>query len=106
MISTFVAFSSQTKNSDPIQSKTFGDYIDFGVGVTTGITKGALISGKDLLSSAAQAIVHPVDTCHSTFEAFASLAQLVKSQEWEILGQALAPEICELVNNWENRKSG
>lgn len=87
------------------KSTTFVDCFDFSVGATTGMAKGAVESGKQLLSFAANAITHPVDTGHGIYVAFSNIAKLAYTQEWKELSQTLAPEVCELINTWESLSS-
>ncbi|KPK32604.1 MAG: hypothetical protein AMS24_03795 [Chlamydiae bacterium SM23_39] len=85
-----------------IKSTTFVDCFDFSVGATTGMAKGAVESGKQLISFAANAITHPVDTGRGLYVAFSNIAKIAYSQEWKELSQTLAPEVCELINTWES----
>jgi len=89
------------KNIKSEKSAILGDCVDFSIGATTGITKGAVESGKQLLSFAGTAITHPIDTSYGIYEAFSTLAKLAHSQEWKALSESLTPEVCELVNKWE-----
>ncbi|KPK33716.1 MAG: hypothetical protein AMS24_00075 [Chlamydiae bacterium SM23_39] len=84
------------------KSITFVDCFDFSVGTTTGIAKGAVESGKQLISFAANAITHPVDTGRGIYVSFSNIAKLAYSQEWKELSKILAPEVCELINIWES----
>jgi hypothetical protein len=38
--------------------------------MTAGLTKGAVESGKDLVSFASKAISHPINTSHEIYDAF------------------------------------
>ena len=84
------------------RSISFGDCIDFSAGVTTGVAKGAVGSTKQMLLFAANAITHPLDTSVGIYEGFSNLSKLAVSQEWKLLSQSLAPEVCDLVDEWNN----
>jgi len=84
------------------KSTPFVDCFDFTFGVTTGITKGAVESGKQLMSFAANAITHPVKTYSGFVNSIQMLSDLAKDNEWKTLSKILFPEVCELVNNWDS----
>jgi len=81
---------------------SFSDCIDFSAGIITGIAKGAVGSTKQMLLFAANAITHPLDTSVGIYEGFSNLSKLAVSQEWKLLSQSLAPEVCDLVDQWNN----
>lgn len=91
----------EQKYIQPQKSINFGDCVDFSIGASSGLTKGTIESGKQLLSFAGNAIIHPIDTGYEIYEAFSNLAKLVYSQEWKVLKETLAPEVSELINKWE-----
>lgn len=80
---------------------TFSNCIDFTMGAAIGLPKGAVESGKELATFAGNLASHPVNTSREMMKAISTLVELAHSQEWDILKQALAPEICELVDNWD-----
>ena len=92
---------NEQKNNNTERAFFLSDSIDFSLGVRTGIAKGTIGSGKELLSFAANAITHPIDTTYGIYEAFSNLSKLACSQEWRALSKAIAPEICTLVNEWK-----
>ena len=96
-------YQAYTEQKNKLEKPTtFIDCFDFSRGVTTGITKGAVESGKQLISFAAKAITHPINTGQEVYEAFSNVAKLAYSQEWKTLSQALAPEVCTLVKEWDS----
>jgi hypothetical protein len=88
------------KNIQQPKTVTF-DYLDFSLGLGSGLTKGAAESGEQLLAFAGNVLNHPIDTSVEMYEAFSTLAKLTASKEWKVLGQTLTPEVLELVNKWE-----
>ncbi|NGX35647.1 MAG: hypothetical protein K1000chlam1_00477 [Candidatus Anoxychlamydiales bacterium] len=77
----------------------------FYVGARIGLDKGVIASGKQLLLFATNALAHPIDTSYGIYEAFSSLYKLACSQEWNALGQALVPEVYQLIDEWETLSS-
>ncbi len=57
-------------------------------------------SGHQLATFASELVSHPIDIGNNVCRAFTSLAKLALSQEWATLSQSLAPEVCQLVNEW------
>jgi len=55
-----------------------------------------------MLLFAANAITHPLDTSVGIYEGFSNLSKLAASKEWKLLSQSLAPEVCDLVDQWNN----
>jgi tetratricopeptide (TPR) repeat protein len=81
------------------------DMTDFSLGFATGLPRGLKESGSQFLSFATKCINHPIATAQEIGQAFALLAELAHSQEWATISQALAPEVCDLVNTWDNLSS-
>ena len=90
---TYIA-SSQPKPS--ILSNT----IDFGIGFVKNVPIGAVESGHQLSAFASELIVHPIDTSYNVCSAFATLADLACTQQWAVLSESMAPEVCQLANEW------
>jgi tetratricopeptide (TPR) repeat protein len=96
-IKDFKAFTQNTND----KQITFDDCAYFGINFSKGMTIGAYESGKHLCSFAANAIVHPINTTKEVYQAFSTLAKLTYSKEWKALREALAPEVCQLISEWE-----
>ena len=88
--------SSQPKPS--ILSNT----IDFGIGFAQNVPKGAVESGRQLTAFASDLITHPIDTSCNVCSAFATLAELACTQQWAALSESIAPEVCQLANEWNS----
>src|SRR3989344_3000228 len=89
-----------------IEDKPITNYlsnsVDFVSGFRSGLFEGGIDSGKQLALFAANTITHPVDTTVGIYQAFSSLANLAVSQEWKTLSQVIAPEICDIIKNWND----
>lgn len=75
--------------------------IDFCIGFVTNINTGAIDSGRELVCVASELVRHPIDTTGCVCEAYANLADMAASREWKALSQSVAPEVCELVDDWK-----
>jgi tetratricopeptide (TPR) repeat protein len=65
------------------------------------LPQGSAESVKEHGSFASDLVCHPIDTAEQVGKAFISLSKLAYSQEWGAIAQSLAPEVCELVQNWD-----
>ena len=74
--------------------------IDFGIGFAQNVPKGAVESGRQLTAFASDLIIHPVDTSCNVCSAFAALAELACTQQWSALSESIAPEVCQLADEW------
>ncbi len=96
-LSDYSTYSAQ----ETLPSKdTLSNTVDFGVGFAKGLPKGVMESGHQLAAFASELVSHPIDTGNNVCRAFTSLAKLALSQEWATLSQSLAPEVCQLINEW------
>ena len=102
-LSDYDAYIKQKNEIKP--SSTFNESVDFTVGMTSGIAKGSIESGKQLLCFATDFIKHPINTTCNVYDSLSILAKLAYSQEWNILKEALIPEVCELIDNWKDLSS-
>jgi tetratricopeptide (TPR) repeat protein len=74
--------------------------VDFSIGFVQNVPRGAVESGRQLTTFASDLITHPIDTSGSVCSAFATLAQLACTQQWAALSESIAPEVCQLANEW------
>jgi hypothetical protein len=91
--------------AEPRPSLSLGNAVDFGVGFAYGLPKGIVESGSQLASFASELASHPIDTSCNVCHAFSTMAQLAYSQQWAELSQCLAPEVCQLVSEWDTLTS-
>lgn len=88
-------FASQTENTLPLSIP------DFSLGFAKGLPKGIYESGRGILTFLSDVVVHPIHTGKQMCETFTLLSDLARSGEWSTLSEVLAPEIHQLVNEWE-----
>lgn len=77
----------------------------FSVGFAKGLPLGVYKSGKGIMVFLSDFLTHPIYTSTQVIESFSRLAQMVKKDEWDIIGKSIAPEIYELVKDWETLPS-
>jgi len=92
---SFSAYSSQDPMTYPLSLS------EFSIGFAKGIPKGAYESGEGILLFLADLATHPIQTAGQMYDALSTLAKLACTDEWELIGQSLAPEIHKLVTQWD-----
>ncbi len=80
---------------------TASEKIEFGAGVLYGIPQGVYVSGKDLAHFAGEVAVRPIDTAYNVASAIGHLYELGRAGQWDLLKEALVPEIFELAKEWD-----
>ena len=78
---------------------------DFFLGFSTGVRKGIYDSGEGLFLFVSDFVRNPINTGQQIWEAFTLLSHLVHTEQWEVLSEALAPEVCQLVQEWDTLPS-
>ena len=94
-LADYQQFTSQAQKTHPLSVP------DFSLGFAKGLPKGIYESGRGILMFVSDVVVHPIHTGQQMCEAFTFLSNLARSGEWSILGEVLAPEIHQLVNEWD-----
>ncbi len=74
---------------------------DFTLGFAKGLPLGIKESVTDLGLFAYDCIINPINTAEEIGQALFLLGKLAASQEWSVIGQALVPEVCELITKWD-----
>jgi tetratricopeptide (TPR) repeat protein len=74
---------------------------DFSLGLAKGVPKGIYDSGEGCLLFLSDLVTHPVRTGEQMWEALSTLSDLAKSEQWEPLAEALAPEMHQLITQWD-----
>ncbi len=92
-------FTSQAQKTYPLQVS------DFSLGFAKGLPQGIYESGRGLLMFLSDVTVHPIRTGEQMYEAFTLLSGLVSSGEWETIREILAPEVHQLVIEWDKLPS-
>ncbi len=78
---------------------------EFSLGFVKGLPQGVYDSGEGLFLLVSDLIRHPIDTSKQMYESIEALSKLVRSEEWSTVSQALAPEIHQLVLEWDTLPS-
>ena len=78
---------------------------DFTKSFAKGVTKGACDSGEGLILILSEFATHPIHTAKQMAEGLTTLATMVKEKEWETLGDALVPELKQLITQWDTLSS-
>lgn len=92
-------FVSQTKTTQPLSIP------DFSYGFAKGLPKGIYDSGSGLFLFASDLIQHPINTGAQMWDALTLLSNLAKTEQWDTLSEALAPEVHQLVKEWDSLPS-
>jgi len=78
---------------------------EFSLGFANGLPHGIYDSGEGIYLLAKEIVIHPIHTTEQMYHALNTLSTLARSGEWGALGEALAPEVCELVHDWDTLSS-
>ncbi len=78
---------------------------EFSLGFAKGLPQGMYASGRGLLRFVSDATIHPIRTAEQMYEAFTLFSGLARAGEWETLREVLAPEVHQLINEWDTLPS-
>ena len=78
---------------------------EFTIGFAKGLPGGIYESGKGMMLFLAELVRHPIHTATQMYDAVASLAQLVQSEEWQLIAEVLSKEIYTLATDWDSLSS-
>ncbi|MFI5334208.1 MAG: tetratricopeptide repeat protein [Chlamydiales bacterium] len=98
-IADYNKFLFQAKKTYPLSIP------DFSLGFAKGLPKGIYESGRGILILLSDIVTHPVQTGGQIWEALTLLSDLARSGEWKTLSEVLAPEIHQLVIEWDTLPS-
>ncbi len=88
-------FTSQTQETHP------SSITDFSLGFAKGLPQGIYDSGSGLFLFLSEGIAHPIHTGGQMWEALTLLSKLAFSEQWSALSEILAPEVHQLVEEWD-----
>lgn len=88
-------FTVQT-NKDPPLSVS-----EFSFGIAQGLPKGIYESGESILLFMTDFIQHPIHASEQIVDSITTLVNLARSDEWEVIAEALSPEMHQLVTQWD-----
>jgi len=78
---------------------------EFALSFSSSIPKGIYDSGEGLFLFFSDFIQHPVQTGQQMWDAFSTLSELAHNEQWEVLSEVLAPEVYQLVKDWDTLSS-
>ena len=100
-----IDFSEHVRNFNqqiqPIRQTYPLSIADFSLGFVKGLPKGVYDSGAGLCAFATSVVQHPLQTGVQVLDALALLRDLACSEQWNALSKTLAPEIHQLVTEWD-----
>lgn len=76
--------------------------LEFSKGFATGLPKGIYESGEGIILFMAELVTHPIQTATQVWDAMNVLCQLAKQDDWAAVGKFFAPEIAQLLTDWES----
>lgn len=74
---------------------------EFSFGFAKGLPQGIYESGEGILLFLTDLITNPIYTGGQLWEALTLLTSLARTEQWNVLGEALAPEAHQLITEWE-----
>lgn len=74
---------------------------DFSLGFAKGLPQGIYDSSEGLFLFLAEFVKHPIHTSGQVIDSITTLVNLVQSDEWGIVAEALSPEMHQLVVEWD-----
>ena len=78
---------------------------EFSAGFAKGLPKGVYESGCALVEFTSSAALHPIQTGQQVRDSLILLSDLVHSEEWTTLAETLAPEVHQLITDWDDLSS-
>lgn len=78
---------------------------EFSFGFARGLPKGVYESGEGLFLFMTDFVRHPIRTSVQVFDSIGTLVSLMGTDEWGIIGEALCPEVLQLVTEWNSLHS-
>lgn len=94
-IEDFNEYASQIKEAYPAA------IFQFTLGFARGLPKGIYESGHGMFLFLTNMIKDPIHSSWQMWEALSVLSNLARSKEWSLLGEALVPEVLELIHGWD-----
>ncbi len=92
-------YTSQTQKSPALSIP------DFSLGFAKGLPQGIYDSGEGFFLFLSNLVTHPVHTGGQIWDALTLLSNLANSGQWNTLSEVLAPEVHQLVTEWETLAS-
>ncbi|NGX37735.1 MAG: hypothetical protein K1000chlam2_00897 [Chlamydiae bacterium] len=94
-------FQSYVTQAEQTPQKEQFNLAEFTIGFAEGLPQGIYKGGKETLLFATGCVSHPIHTAKQIYEACSILAKYVHTNEWEIIGKALSPELHKVITEWD-----
>ncbi len=78
---------------------------EFTRGFVKGLPKGVLESGEGIITLVSDLVTNPIHTVGQMIDACTTLVDLARSDDLETIGQALSPELHQLITQWDTLSS-
>lgn len=78
---------------------------EFTRGFVKGLPKGVLESSEGIITLVSDLVTNPIYTVGQMIDACTILVGLARNEDWEIIGQALSPELHQLITQWDTLSS-
>jgi tetratricopeptide (TPR) repeat protein len=95
-------YNQSTEDYMAYQKHSLATTLEFGKAFVVALPEGIYESGKDLAHLGANLATHPIRTSGEVYASIMLLSDLAKTGEWLILSETLAPEIYELITDWDH----
>lgn len=98
-------FQKFTTQIDQLPKDNTLSISQFSLGFAKGLPKGVYESGEGILLFLVDFVTQPINTSTQMVQALSTLANLARNDEWGIIGEALSPEISQLIKEWDSLPS-
>lgn len=78
---------------------------EFTRGFVKGLPKGVLESGEGIITLVSDLVTNPIHTVGQMIDACTTLVDFARNDDWETIGQALSPELHQLITQWDTLSS-
>lgn len=95
----YLSYAANTPSTDPFSFK------EFSLGFAKNLIPGCYESGRGFYLLCSDLVLHPVQTARLMWESLNLLSNLVAIKEWNLLAEALAPELHQMLVEWDTLSS-
>lgn len=95
----YLAYAANLQSTDSFSMKAFS------LAFAKNLIPGCCESGRGLYLLLSDFVQHPIHTAHLIGESLTILSKLAVTNEWELLAEAVAPEIHQLLLEWDTLSS-
>ena len=98
-LNDYERFTTQTQKANPLSIS------EFSLGFAKEFPKGIYESGEGMFLFLADFVTHPIQTSVQLVDATTALVDLMRTDQWGIIAEALSPEMHQLITQWETLSS-